>query len=215
MSSESTNAFPLRTQIPGSTVVGAEPNKSEAAVPSTETGLESTGDASADTETPGFNTGQANAGNQALKTPPPLSSFGFSPSHAEPFVPVKLSFPELWPDTHVRPIFFKLDFLLSEAADREQSAFLRLPDSERQAESYRYDCRMLSLLACEPPEGLLDFPAMPEPFDTDNEAHRRQLAAGVFAYMLRPGDRSARALAFLARQVMSRFWNRVIPRDYL
>jgi hypothetical protein len=156
---------------------------------------------------------QLEEGSEAGQAVTPLP--GFTAAHAEPYVSVKLGFPNLWPDTVAKPIHFKLEYLLSGDADREQGNFLKLTEVERAAETYRYDCRMISLLSCEPPEGLLDFPATPEPFDPDNEQHRKELAAAVFAYLYRPGERSARAFAFLGRQVMSRYWSRVLPRDYL
>lgn len=152
-------------------------------------------------------------GSEAGQALTPLP--GFTAAQIEPFVSVKLAFPNLWPDTVAKPLHFKLEYLLSGDADREQGNFLKLTEDERAAETYRYDCRMISLLSCEPPEGFLDLGALPEPFDSENPEHRKQLAAAVFAYLYRPGDRTARAFAYLGRQVMSRYWARVLPRDYL
>jgi hypothetical protein len=201
------NFLPLRTQAEG-----AAPNDLERPIPEPETGLEATGDAGGGIRTPGSDTGQVNAGKTGL---PELKPLGFSSQLAAPFVPVKLGFPELWPETAGRPFLFKLEYLISADADREQSAFLRLSEEERAGESYRYDCRMIAFLSVEAPEGFSDFPAMPEDFDAENAEHRKRLAAAVFAYLFRPGDRSARAFAFVARHVMSRYWARINPRDYL
>lgn len=198
-----------------STVIEPNPaagNAAEEAGARAETGLESRGSAGGDTGTPGAATGQANAGNEALKPP---ATFGFTATAVAPFVPLKLGFPALWPDTAVRPLFFKLDYLLSEDADREQSAFLKLTEADRDAETYHYDARMLAFLSCYPPEGLLDFPAMPEPFDPDNAEHRKELSAAVFAYLYRPGSPQARGFAYVARQFMSRYWSRIAPKEYL
>lgn len=145
----------------------------------------------------------------------PVPVPGFTAALAEPFVSLKLGFPSLWPETVAKPFQFKLEYLLTEDADREQSAFLKLGENERAAETYRYDCRLLALLSVYPPEGFLDFPEMPSDFNPDNPTHREHLTAAVFAYLYRPGDRSARAFAYLARQFMSRYWQRIAPRDYL
>lgn len=186
-------------------------------VPGAEMPLESRGASGSDSATPGVNTGQINAGNdgQAKETATP-KAFGFTAALATPFVPLKLGFPALWPDTAVRPLFFKLDFLLSGDADREQSTFLKMTEDEQAAETYRYDCRMLALLSCLPPEGLLDFDAAPfENMNPDDAEDRKALAAAVFAYLYRPGTTQEKAFAFIARQFMSRYWSRVMPRDYL
>lgn len=187
-------------------------NAPEEAATRAEMPLEARGGGEGESGTPGSATGQANAGNQGVTKP---AAFGFTSSAVAPFVAMKLAFPDLWPDTAVRPIFFKLDYLLSGDADREQSAFLKLTADERDAETYHYDARMISFLSCYPPEGLLDFPAWREDFDPDNAEHRKELSAAVFAYLYRPSEPSGRALAFIARQVMSRYWSRVIPKEYL
>lgn len=188
-------------------------NASEAPFPEPETALESRGAAGRDSA-PESDTGQAGAKDEGASAP---ARFGFATDSVAPFVPLKLGFPALWPDTSVRPLFFKLDYLLSEEADREQSAFLRLTDAEREAETYHFDARMIALLSCFPPEGLSDFepPRAEDDFDPDNPEHRRELSAAVFAYLYRPGARESKALAFVARQVMSRYWARVNPREYL
>ena len=169
--------------------------------------LEGRGASSGDSGTPGSGTGQADAKDDGSK-------FGFAASRVQPFVPLKLSFP-LWPDTSARPVFFKLDFLLSADADAEQSAFLQLTDAEQAAESYRYDCRMLALLSVGPPEGLLDFEYSRDDFDPDDAEHRRELSAAVFSYLFRPDTSQARAFAYMARHFMSRYWSKVAPREYL
>jgi hypothetical protein len=175
-----------------------------------QTGLLASGESEGDSGTPGDGTGPANAKGD-------LKTFGFSASAVAPFVPVKFGFPVLWPDTSVRPIFFKFDYLLSEDADSEQAAFLRLSDAERAAETYRFDCRMIALLSAFPPEGLADFtsPRAEDDFDTDDDGHRKELAEAVFSYLYRPGSREEKAFAFVARQAMSRYWARVNPREYL
>lgn len=180
------------------------PNASEAGVAEPETALESRGASEVASGT--------DAGGDAQAAP---ALVGLRSTEVAPFVPLKLGFPNLWPGTAVEPIFFKLDYLLSEDADREQSAFLKLTEDERAAESYHYDCRMLSLLSCEPPEGFADFPRMRDDFDPDNAEHRLELQRAVFGYLYRPDTREARAFAFVARHFMSRYWARVMPREYL
>jgi hypothetical protein len=188
----------------------------EGRIPEPETGSGARGGVEGDTGTPQAGTGQANAGNGGQgKKPEPAKAFGFTAQMATPFVPLKLGFPALWPETSVKPIFFKLDYLLSGDADREQMNFLQMTEDEQAAETYRYDCRMLGLLSCLPPEGLLDFPEVRADFDPDDAEHRKELAASVFAYLYRPEAENRRAFEFIARQFMSRYWARVNPRDYL
>jgi hypothetical protein len=192
-----------------STVTGESggPNAAEAAVPGPQWPLEARGASSGGSATPGGDTGQANAKGGGAR-------FGFESSKVQPFVPLKLSFP-LWPETSARPVFFKLDFLLSADADAEQSSFLQLTEPEQAAESYRYDCRMLALLCVAPPEGLLDFEYSREDYDAENPEHRKELAAAVFSYLFRPDTEQARAFAYMARHFMSRYWSKVAPKEYL
>lgn len=140
---------------------------------------------------------------------------GFSKAGVAPFVPICLAFPHLWPETAGVGVRLNLEYLLSADADREQTAFLGMTDAEQEEARYSYDCRMLALLVATPPEGIIDFPETPSPFDPDDAEHRNELREAVYSYFYAPGDERARALRYVARHFMSRYWQKIAPRDYL
>lgn len=144
-----------------------------------------------------------------------LPQRGFSRERAEPFVPIKLGFPQLWPHTAQSPLTLKLEYLLSEDADGEQTAFVMLSDEEQAEETYRYDCRLLSLLVCRVPEGFMDFPAV-EADDAGAPVDAEGFKQTLFDYFFVQHDEArAKPMRFIVRMFMKHYWQKIMPHDYL
>jgi hypothetical protein len=139
---------------------------------------------------------------------------GFTRADADPFVPIKIGFPGIWPQTATQPMVLKMDFLLSEDADREQSNYLGGSDEEQKEASYHYDCKMISLLSTRVPEGFVDFPEI-EHDEQGRPSDVEALRSAIFDYFYVADNERSKALRFVARRIMARYWSKIVPTDYL
>lgn len=139
---------------------------------------------------------------------------GFSREDADPFVKIAMGFPLIWPSTAQQPMVLKLEYLLSEDADREQTAYVGLGDSEQVEASYRYDCKMLSLLVARVPEGFVGFPAV-EADEKGRAVDAEVLRAAIFDYFYVADEERSKAMRFVARRFMAKYWAKIAPQDYL
>jgi hypothetical protein len=139
---------------------------------------------------------------------------GFSREAADPFVSIKLGFPAIWPQTAAQPMVLKMDYLLSDDADKEQTNYIGLTDEEQVEATYHYDCKMISLLACRVPEGFVDFPEIAHDGQgrpTDPEGMRQT----IFDYFYIADEERSKAMRFVVRRFMTRYWSKIMPTDYL
>lgn len=139
---------------------------------------------------------------------------GFSRDEADPFVKIAMGFPQIWPTTAQQPMVLKLEYLLTEDADREQTAYITLTDEEQTEATYRYDCKMLSLLVCRVPEGFIGFPDV-EADDKGRPVDAEVLRARVFDYFYVADEERSKAMRFVARRFMAKYWAKIAPQDYL
>lgn len=121
---------------------------------------------------------------------------------------LKLGWPSIYPEHRTNPIVFHMRTQLVSEAEEVQRTFLMLPDAETTSElQHKHDVEMLALLSTAPPEGFKDFPAV--------NGDAGAVAKAIREYFLPEEAERREGMKFICRSAMSRYWQAVMPAEYL
>jgi hypothetical protein len=141
----------------------------------------------------------------------------FSRRDVKPFVPVKCAWPEMWPQTEEQPFELAMRLQLIKEAQSAQRDFLALEDVDRDAQTFDYDVECIALLSVKPPKGFPEFPEIEvdeRGYIANPEAAQNSIR-DYFHQSVEADPESREGWAWLVRQLMSRYWVKVTPKEYL
>lgn len=121
--------------------------------------------------------------------------------------PLKISLPQIYPETAERPFTFYMRVQLVADAERAQKEFIMLPDVEQRGDEFhKFDVAMIASLSVKAPENFPDFP----------EINGQPLAEVIRDYFIPSNDSERReGMRFICRRVMAQYWKAVQPSEYL
>jgi hypothetical protein len=114
-----------------------------------------------------------------------------------------MAWPQIYPGMEFT---FDMRIQLVEDAQKVQTEFLMLPDAEQTPDRrHQMDARLIGLLSTKAPEGFPDLEVI------DGQPLEGQL----YAYLYPDDEQRREGMRFICRNVMSKYWAAVTPRDYL
>jgi hypothetical protein len=114
-----------------------------------------------------------------------------------------MAWPQIYPGMEFK---FSMRIQLVEDAQKVQTEFLMLPDAEQTPDRrHQMDARLIGLLSTKAPEGFPDLEVNGD----------RPLEEQLGAYLYPDDVERREGMRFICRNVMSKYWAAVTPRDYL
>ena len=133
---------------------------------------------------------------------------GFQRSQLKNVIEVKLRVP-MYPSTADDPFTIFMRLQIVKEAEEMQSKFLMLSDDEQAATTHEYDAQMISVLSVGEPKGFADFPSV------DNNPLALQKAIYEYLIFADGTPEQREGMAYICRQLLSRYRRTVNPTDYL
>lgn len=119
---------------------------------------------------------------------------------------LRLGWPAIYPEHRDKPFVFHMRTQLVSEAEKLQRDFLMAQDDERTDDlQHQHDAAMLGLLSTSAPDNVPGFP------ETDEAG----LAKAVQEFFYPKDQERREAMRYIVRAAMSRYWQAVLPADYL
>lgn len=131
---------------------------------------------------------------------------------------LKLSLPQVYPETRDNPFTFHLRVQLVEDAETAQRDFVALPDDQKRGDAFhQFDVSMICALSTAAPENFPDFPEYPETWPVGEQPISKELwLKQELRRYFYPTDAERReGMRFICRRAMALYLEAIQPAQYL
>jgi hypothetical protein len=132
--------------------------------------------------------------------------------------PLKLSLPQIYPETRDNPFVFHLRVQMVQDAEDAQRNFVALPDDQKRGDAFhQFDVEMIVALSTAAPENFPDFPTYPDTWPSGlTPTPKKQWLKEELRRYFYPDDQERReGMRFICRRAMALYLEAIQPAQYL